>query len=180
MADAIWADIAAQLDGDLPQDSETPAPDNTPAGGITWATGIKLAIGTAGIALVAYWLTRSNPMTPNLAPVSPAPTEQRAPLGDTAQQAQPAPYTKPSTTAMPMVKDLPANSQGSSPIGNLQPMATDSLHLQPTAGLNVQPDSTVAPVNRPSLVLPSPTKKKRGTQGIQDSDYKFVRDKDST
>lgn len=178
MADAIWADIAAQLDGDLPADGDNPAPGNPPQGGTAWATGIKLALGTAGIALLAYWLTRSN-NAPMPTPSVPAPTEQQAPLGDTAQQVPPRQSVNPNAPDVPTTKSLPPNIPTTSDNTALQPIATDSLRLQTTDVPTVKADSVVAPLNTPNLVLPPPGKKQRGTQGIKDSDYKFVQRKDT-
>jgi hypothetical protein len=180
MADAIWADISAQLDGDLPQDGDNPAPNEPPQGGTSWGTGIKLAIGTAGIALVAYWLTQTNKASTTPMPSIPVPTEQKATLGDTVQQFQPVQPVNPNNTDLPIIKSLPPNTPATSNNTALLPIAADSLRLQTTDVPTSKPDSAVAPISTPSLVLPPPGKKKRGTQGIQDSDYKFVQGKDST
>jgi hypothetical protein len=180
MADAIWADISAQLDGDLSQDGNNPAPNHPPQGGTSWGTGIKLAIGTAGIALLAYWLTQTNKSSTTPMPSIPVPTEQKVPLGDTAQRLQPVQPVNPNITDMPTIKSLPPNTPATSDNTALLPIAADSLRLQASDAPTVKPDSVVAPVNTPNLVLPPPGKKKRGTRGIQDSDYKFVQGKDST
>jgi hypothetical protein len=179
MADAIWTDISAQLDGDLPQDGDNPA-NNPPQGGTSWSTGIKLAIGTAGIALLAYWLTQTNKSVTTPTPPIPIITERKATLGDTAQQVQPVPSANPIATDVPTLNNQTPNTPATSDNTALLPIAADSLRLQATHVPTLKPDSTVAPINTPSLVLPPPGKKKRGTQGIQDSDYKFVRGKDST
>lgn len=180
MADAIWADISAQLDGDLPQDGDNPAPNNPPQGGMSWATGLKLAVGTAGIALLAYWLTQTNKSVTTPAPTIPVPTEQKATLGDTVQQVQPVQSVNPNATDVPTLNNQTPKTPATSNNTALQPITADSLRLQPTDVPTSKPDSVVAPINTPVLVLPPPGKKQRGTQGIQDSDYKFVRSKDST
>ncbi len=180
MADAIWADISAQLDSDLPQDGNNPGPDNPPQGGMSWATGIKLAIGTAGIALLAYWLTQTNKSATTPTPPIPIITERKATLVDTIQQVQPVPSANPIATDVPTRNSQTPNTPPTSNNTALQPITTDSFRLQVTDIPTSKPDSAVAPINAPVLLLPPPGKKQRGTQGIQDSDYKFVRGKDSS
>lgn len=180
MADAIWADIAAQLDGDLPPDGEAPTPGNNPSGGTSWAKGITLAVGTVGIALVAYWLIRLNQPTAAPTPTNPQPAEQKIPQTDTALQTQRIRRVNPPAVEEPPIQTLAPNTPTISTNRIFQPIAVDSVLLQPTSPPTSQPDSAVAPITAPVLVLPPPGKKQRGTQGIKDSDYKFVRGKDST
>lgn len=180
MADAIWADIAAQLDGDLPTDGENPAPGNNPPGGMSWAKGITLAVGAAGIALVAYWLTQVNQPAPTAMPANPLPVEQKTTQPDTAQAPQPVQGANTNTPEPPPTK-TPTTSDAAVPDNMaLPPISADSVRLQPTDPPAVKADSAAVPAQTPSLVLPPPGKKKKGTQGIKDGDYKFVQGKDST
>jgi hypothetical protein len=63
----------------------------------------------------------------------------------------------------------------------LLPMASDSLPTQALPPPIAQADSTgIAPKTAPPILLPPPGKKPRGTQGIKDSDYRFITGRDST
>jgi hypothetical protein len=179
MADVIWADIAAQLDVDLPGGDDAPPPGNPPTGGgTTWATGIKLAIGAAGIALVAYWLTQLQNPSLQSSPAQSIPAEQKVIVDDTAQPVQPV--TNNPNAISPVKNQPPTNDNIQLDNPAPLPMMADSLRLQPVDVAPIKMDSTTAPANTPPLVLPPPGKKKRGTQGIKDSDYKLVPGKDTT
>jgi hypothetical protein len=178
-ADAIWADIAAQLDNDQPGGDDAPAPGNQPTGAGSWATGIKLAIGAAGIALVAYWLTQTN--NPSSATAPPVPTAKKTITSDTFQQPQPVQPTGTNPN-QPPPSTVPPPASGPTVPDNraMPPITVDSFAAQPVDKPAAKTDSALAPAPTPPLALPPLPKKKRGTQGIKDSDYKFIPGRDST
>ncbi len=173
MADQVWLRIKDQLDLDMPTDDnepEGPAGGGSPSiRGLVW-TGLSILFITALVAIFYY----RNPSTNNIPAKEIINSSAPAPAIIEKDQEPPdkIPLANPANTIAPVIlpKDQPA-------FQNDDIVTIDSAAFQPAPGDVLSNPVTVAP---PVTVQPAITdsstvqKKKRGVQGIKDSDYRII------
>lgn len=177
MADAIWASIEAQLDaapGDE-GDGHQAASEKLPANRLTPGNKmLLLIISIAAIVVLLLLFTKNSHKKTG---------EKKIPVQQ-EQEKQPA-----KNRVIDTVSDISSARELVSP-GQYQPVKDafapviirpaekDSISNQPFK--NIPDDSVAAPGRIPLVIqrdsvttLPPPSKKPRGVQGIEDSDYKI-------
>ena len=164
LADAIWLRIKDQLDLDLPEGDPPPSPPAPPRPRSTGWKGFGLLAVVAAIVLV-YLFNKQNKH-------SPVPSN----FQDTTIHNNPSP-AQPNVLPLPRKGRQPATMPATTkPRDSTQ--APASNHTVPASSPvdTLLPPPPLAPAaNPPTPVKDSiPAKKKKGVQGITDSDYKII------
>jgi hypothetical protein len=167
MADAIWLRIKDQLDTDMPSGDHNPPPPAPPRGSRTgWRRWSLLA--AVAVLFIVYTLSKQQQHSPQQQIPSVSTRDSISPSPLPGKQAPPG--KKPSINIQPTPPDsLPGHTPAPVPDNTLPvlPPADSIVVLPPPTPVQ---NSTAAPLTKDSI----PVRKRKGVQGIKDSDYRII------